>query len=160
MLPPQEEGEKKKGKEAFPNISTEFPVFQFVPIASYSNPGHHWKDPGSHFLTSSLQVLIYISKILLEPSLGWTVPALSASPRTRHAPVPSIIFVTLLWTHSSISMSCSRTQSPKLVHYFEKILSWCPIAPKGKLSSIMEYTCVKNCLQAEQTEQKMYLQKQ
>jgi len=41
------------------------PVFQFVPIASSPVPGHHRKEPGSLFFTSSLQMFVCIDEISL-----------------------------------------------------------------------------------------------
>ena len=56
-------------EKVFPDVQAEPPVFQFVPIVSGPVAGHHCKEPGSAFFTSSLHVLIYIDKIPPEPSL-------------------------------------------------------------------------------------------
>lgn len=45
------------------------PVFQFVAIASYTVPGHHWKGPASILFASSIKVFTDIDEILPKPSL-------------------------------------------------------------------------------------------
>ena len=55
--------------QVFPDVQTEPPVLQFVPIASGPVTGHHWKVPGSICFTLSLQVFICIDEIRPEPSL-------------------------------------------------------------------------------------------
>ena len=57
-------------KKAFPDVQTEPPVFQFMPIASSPVTGHCWKEPGSGCVPS-LQVFVYIEKT--------TSPKLSSS---------------------------------------------------------------------------------
>lgn len=41
-------------KEALPYVCMEVPVFQFVPIATCSVAGHHWKEPATICLTLTL----------------------------------------------------------------------------------------------------------
>ena len=51
-------------EKVFPHVQREPPVFQFVPIASGPVTAYHWKEPGSIFFATSLQVFLYIDKIL------------------------------------------------------------------------------------------------
>ena len=49
----------------------QFPEFQFVFTASGPVTGYHWKEPGSIFFTSFLQVFVYIDKTF--PPLGFSL---------------------------------------------------------------------------------------
>lgn len=40
-------------------------MFHFVPTTFCTGAGHHWKEPGSTFITSFLQVFIGIDEIRL-----------------------------------------------------------------------------------------------
>jgi len=62
-------GQLSHCKILFPDVQREAPVFQVVPIASGPVTGHHSKKPGSIFIAPSLQVFLYIGKILPKPSL-------------------------------------------------------------------------------------------
>lgn len=52
-------------KEVLLPVQMESTALQFVPIASYSGPGHHWKGPGSVTFALSLQVFTDIDEIPL-----------------------------------------------------------------------------------------------
>lgn len=75
--------------EGLPSAQTDPPVIPFLPIASCLILRHHWQDPGTSLSAASLQVsipLIRSPPAFLSPR--WTVPALSAFPNRRDAPVP------------------------------------------------------------------------
>lgn len=55
-------------KKNFPDVQMAPPVSQFVPILSGPGTGHHGKEPGSDFFTTSLRVFISCDKSLL---LSW-----------------------------------------------------------------------------------------
>lgn len=69
-------------KKKVPDLQRGSSVFQFMAIASSPVTGHHWKEPGSLFLVSSLQIFLTLIRF---PSWalsfpGWRVTALSAFP--------------------------------------------------------------------------------
>jgi len=51
------------------DVQTEPYLFQFVPTAHGSVTGHNWKQPGSVFFISYLQIFVYVDKIPPETSL-------------------------------------------------------------------------------------------
>jgi len=58
------------GKEVFPDVPREPPVFPFVPITSDPVTGNSWKEPGSILFAPSFRWYLYkIAKIPPEPSL-------------------------------------------------------------------------------------------
>lgn len=65
-------------------------VCQFVSIASCPATRHHWESlapPSLHPSFRHLDTLVASPRAFF--SLGWSIPALSAFPHTRGAPVPS-----------------------------------------------------------------------
>ena len=52
-------------KTVVPDVQSQLPVFQFVPIASGPGTGHHWEEPHFFLFAPSLQVLLYIDNIPL-----------------------------------------------------------------------------------------------
>lgn len=68
-----------------PGAQTEPLVLQFVPIASHPGTGYQWKEPGSVLFSFSLLVLT--DPLWATCSPGWGVPALSAFPHRKDAPV-------------------------------------------------------------------------
>lgn len=63
-----------------------FPVFQFVPIASWPAPGHHWDNPGFPFISPYRYLNTWLRGFRAFSSPGGTTPAFSSSPCTSHAP--------------------------------------------------------------------------
>ena len=47
-------------EEVLPQVQTELPVLQFVPIAPCPVTGHHWKESGPVLLTPTLQIFMSI----------------------------------------------------------------------------------------------------
>lgn len=77
-------------------VKKECPVFQFVPMASGSVSGHHWKEPGSVLFAPSFQVFIHIDKFPLRgmrdhlPSSLLLASLLLMQPRVPAAFVPRV----------------------------------------------------------------------
>lgn len=87
-------------------VLMDFLVFQFVPIAIGLVAGHHWEKPGFVFFTLDLQVLTDIGKIPPEPSfLQAELSHLSQSLLILEMVQALVIFATLFWSLSSMSMS-------------------------------------------------------
>lgn len=96
---------KKKKKSSWSSEGTL--VFQFMPIASSPVTGHHWKEPGSLFLLSSLQIFLTLIRLpfwaLSFPD--WRVTALSAFPHKR----VTLVSNTAWWAVVGLSpVSCTR----------------------------------------------------
>ena len=47
-------------EEVLPQVQTELPVLQFVPIAPCPVAGHHWKELGPILLTPTLEIFVSI----------------------------------------------------------------------------------------------------
>lgn len=87
----------------FPGIQLECPLFQFMLIATGPVTGHHLKEPGSTFVSHSLQVFMGIDKVFPWTfcSPGLTGPATSDLSHMWDASVT----LSLLWTIISMSAS-------------------------------------------------------
>ena len=93
-----------RGKEVFPHVQTEPPMFRFVPTASGLVTGHHWKEPGSVFFAPSLQVFIYVDMIPLS-LLFSRLKSPSSLRLSSHEKCLSPNLVALRWTLSSMFVS-------------------------------------------------------
>lgn len=76
----------------FPDAPTEPLVFQVTPTTAVPASGQHWKQPVCILFLRTLSPWACSSS-------GWTVPALSASPYRRDAPLPS-------WPLAALSPVC------------------------------------------------------
>lgn len=96
-------------------------VFQFVPIASHSVTGHHWKEHDSVLFAPSLQLSIHIDKISWTlSSPGWTVPTLSCEERWSSL---FIFLVALLLNLSSSFLSLLYWGDTRTGHSFPGVAS-------------------------------------
>lgn len=59
----------RKKKKKVPDLQRGPSVFQFMPIASSPVTGHQWKEPGSLFLVSSLQIFLTLIRLPSEHCL-------------------------------------------------------------------------------------------